>query len=493
MNNPMLLSPFNQKRVRELNHQNISNNGDYVLYWMQINRRFEYNFALQYAVKLANSLQKPLLIYEGLSASYPWASDRFHVYLMQGMEENLQIAEKNGWNYFGYWEPKPKAGNGLIKQLASKACALVTDDNPVFIMRTHNDRVSQKLSIPYIVVDSNGLIPFGITEKAPYTAFLFRKIMQKNFVEAIKNAPEQHPMQTLQNRGRVHLEDDFLKKYPSFWLLNTTKESFISSLPIDHSVKPIEEIGTREEALKKFSRFLDHKLKHYMEDRNHPDKLGASSMSGYLHFGKISEFEMVLRALEKQPESWSLDAITYKNGQSGDFYGGHPSIESFLDELITWREVGHHFAHHVANYDEFESLPDWALQTLQEHENDSREALYSLEEFEKAKTHDPIWNAAQRELIREGRIHNYLRMLWGKKILEWTPNPRKALEIMIELNNKYAIDGRDPNSYSGIFWVLGRFDRAWGERPVFGKIRYMSSDSTIKKIDMKGYLKRNEK
>lgn len=493
MNIPALFSSFNQKRVRNLNQQIIQNNGDYVLYWMQINRRFESNFALEYAVKLANQLGKPLLIYEGLSATYPWASDRFHGYLMQGMEENRQLAEKNGWNYWGYWESKPKAGKGLIRHLASRASALVTDDNPVFIMRTHNETVSQKLTIPYIVVDSNGLIPFGLTDKAPYTAFLFRKIMQKNFVESIKNAPEQEPMKGLLNRTLIQLDDDFKKEFPAFWHVSISKDDFISSLPIDHSVKPIAEIGTREEALKKFSRFLDHKIKRYNEDRNHPDKLGVSSMSGYLHFGKISEFEMVLQALEKQPESWSLDAITYKNGQSGDFYGGNPSIESFLDELITWREVGHHFAHHVPNYDEYESLPDWALQTLKEHEQDPREALYSLEEFETAKTHDPIWNAAQRELVRDGRIHNYLRMLWGKKILEWTPNARKALEIMIELNNKYAIDGRDPNSYSGIFWVLGRFDRAWGERPVFGKIRYMSSDSTIKKIDMKGYLKRNEK
>lgn len=490
MNIPSLFSSFNQKRVRNLNEQIIQHNGDYVLYWMQINRRFESNFALEYAVKLANHLGKPLLIYEGLSATYPWACDRFHWYLMQGMEENYHIAQKNGWNYWGYWESRPKAGKGLVYHLAGRACALVTDDNPVFIMRVHNERVSKKLTIPYIVVDSNGLIPFGLTDKAPYTAFLFRKIMQKNFVESIRNAPEQEPMKGLLNRSSIQLEEEFKKEFPAFWHLSISKDDFISSLPINHSVKPIAEVGTREEALLKFSRFLDHKINHYSEDRNHPDRLGSSAMSGYLHFGKISEFEMVIRALEKQPESWKLEAITYKNGQSGDFFGGNAAIESFLDELITWREVGHHFAHHVPNYDEYESLPDWALKTLKDHEQDPREALYDLEEFESAKTHDPIWNAAQRELVKDGRIHNYLRMLWGKKILEWTTSPRKALEIMIELNNKYAIDGRDPNSYSGIFWVLGRFDRAWAERPVFGKIRYMSSDSTIKKIDMKGYLKR---
>ena len=165
-------------------------------------------------------------------------------------------------------------------------------------------------------------------------------------------------------------------------------------------------------------------------------------------------------------------------------------VESFLDELITWREIGFNMcALRPSDYDQFESLPDWAQQTLGEHADDPREFVYSLEAFEQARTHDPIWNAAQRQLVREGRIHNYLRMLWGKKILHWTASPQEALAVMIELNNKYAIDGRDPNSYSGIFWVLGRYDRAWGpEREVFGKIRYMTSQSTQSKLKMKHYL-----
>ncbi|TNE70134.1 hypothetical protein EP331_13245 [bacterium] len=482
---PVLLSPFNQKRVRRLNAQSIRENGEYVLYWMQINRRFEYNFSLEYAVNLANYLQKPLLIYEGLSATYPWACDRFHLYVMQGMEENHQLAEKNGWNYFGYWEEAPKAGKGLIYELEKRACAIVSDDNPVFIMKKNNDSVSQKVSCSYIVIDSNGLIPFGLTDKAPYLAFLFRKTMQKYFVESMQNMPLKQPMDELINQK--HIDLNFSKK--PFWKLEISKQDFISQLPIDHTVKPIAEIGTRKEALKAYQVFLDSKLLHYGEDRNHPDKQAVSNMSGYLHFGKISEQEMVQSVLEKQPKSWDINQITYKNGQSGSFFGGYSFIESFLDELITWREVGHHFAHHEPNYDAFDSLPDWAKQTLSEHEKDERVYLYTLEQFEQAKTHDKIWNAAQRELVRDGRIHNYLRMLWGKKILEWTPNARVALEIMIELNNKYAIDGRDPNSYSGIFWILGRFDRAWFERPIFGKIRFMSSESTLKKVIMKQYLK----
>ncbi len=167
------------------------------------------------------------------------------------------------------------------------------------------------------------------------------------------------------------------------------------------------------------------------------------------------------------------------------------SAEAFLDQLVTWRELGYNMCVHRPDYDRYESLPDWARATLELHAPDRRDPTYTLDQFAAAETHDPVWNAAQRQLVRDGALHNYLRMLWGKKILEWTESPREALDVMIELNNRYALDGRDPNSYSGIFWMLGRYDRAWGpERPIFGKIRYMSSDSTIRKLKMKQYLER---
>ena len=168
-----------------------------------------------------------------------------------------------------------------------------------------------------------------------------------------------------------------------------------------------------------------------------------------------------------------------------------PSSESFLDELITWRELGYNMCWQRTDYDRYESLPDWAQKTLAEHASDPRPFVYSHEEFEKAETHDPLWNAAQNQLVQSGKIHNYLRMLWGKKILEWSATPQDALYCMLELNNKYALDGRNPNSYSGVFWVLGRYDRAWGpERPIFGKIRYMSSENTARKMSVRNYLKR---
>jgi deoxyribodipyrimidine photo-lyase len=177
-----------------------------------------------------------------------------------------------------------------------------------------------------------------------------------------------------------------------------------------------------------------------------------------------------------------------KGGRSG-WWGMSEAAESFLDELVTWREIGFNMCSKVRRYDRWESLPEWAQETLDDHSRDPRPHIYSLEQLQNAATHDAVWNAAQRQLLHEGRMHNYLRMLWGKKVLEWSPTPQDALKVLIELNNRYAVDGRDPNSYSGIFWVFGRYDRAWGpERPIFGKIRYMTSDSTLRKLDMKAYL-----
>jgi deoxyribodipyrimidine photo-lyase len=180
-----------------------------------------------------------------------------------------------------------------------------------------------------------------------------------------------------------------------------------------------------------------------------------------------------------------------RTAAGGGGWNMSPAAEGFLDELITWREVGYNFASHRKDYDQYESLPEWARKTLREHTKDEREWVYSLEEFEAARTHDSLWNAAQTQLVREARMHNYLRMLWGKKILRWSRTPQEAARTMIQLNNKYAMDGRNPNSYSGIFWVLGRYDRPSGpERPIFGKIRYMSSQNTARKVSMKEYIRK---
>ncbi len=479
---------INSYRRFTRNENKPNESGDYVLYWMQTNRRFQYNYALEYAAAWANKLDKPLLIYEGLNVDYPWANDRFHTFIMQGMKENLEFARSKNLNFFSYIEPKSGSGKGLLYALAEKASLVISDEYPVFIIRKHNESVGKKLNIPYITIDSNGLIPLGITEKDPYSAYLFRKVMQKHFIEAYTNPPKQNPLDDLENRSEIPLSDNFLKKYPRADKVLSDISKAVADLIIDHSVSTVDMDGSRQAALGKLGNFIAHGLMDYDEKRNHPDEKKTSGLSPWLHFGKISEYEIVHSVLGHQPKDWDLDSITPNGGKNSGFFNGDPNIESFLDEVITWREVGFHYAHHRPDYDKFESLPDWVKETMDEHRNDERAYVYSLEEFEQSKTHDELWNAAQTQLREEGIIHNYLRMLWGKKVIEWTPDYRTALEYLIELNNKYALDGRDPNSYSGIFWVLGRFDRAWQERNVFGKLRYMTSESTRKKVRLNQYL-----
>jgi deoxyribodipyrimidine photo-lyase len=481
---------FNSYRVFKKNKCDANPDGEFVLYWMQINRRFHYNFALEYAVGYANKLNKPLLILEAFSSDYPWATDRSHTFMMQGMKEHLDDAEEQKLNYISFVEEKPGQYEKLLFDLSSRASVLITDEYPVFIMRERNQKYPKEINIPYITVDSNGLIPLGITEKDPYSAYLFRKIMQEHFIEAFTNPPKKSPLQDLKNRAPLNLETSIFKNLPDAKKALNDISVFVSGLNINHHAKPIGWHGGRSAALGMLGHFVKNSLYDYGDKRNDPDEEKTSRLSPWLHFGKISEYEIVKTVLDYQPEGWDLDSITYNNGTRDGFFNGDPSIESFLDEVITWREVGFHYAHHREDYDRYESLPEWALETLNKHKNDPREWNYSYEELEQSNTHDEIWNAAQTQLRKEGIIHNYLRMLWGKKIIEWTDNPEKALTYLIELNNTYAIDGRDPNSYSGIFWCFGRFDRAWQERPVFGKIRYMTSESTNKKVKLKQYLRK---
>ena len=263
-----------------------------------------------------------------------------------------------------------------------------------------------------------------------------------------------------------------------------------SRLPLDHGVAPVDLRGGSDAARGALMIFLEDCLADYAEKRNHPEVEATSGLSPYLHFGHISVHQVFHGLMEA--EGWFLDRLSEKaTGSKAGWWGMSEPAEAFLDELITWRELGFNMCWQREDYDQYESLPGWALGTLEAHIRDERDYLYTLEAFEKGRTHDSLWNAAQMQLVKEGKIHNYLRMLWGKKILQWTPTPREALEVMIELNNKYALDGRDPNSYSGILWVLGRYDRPWGpERPIFGKVRFMSSKNTARKVRVKEYIRR---
>ena len=465
--------------------------GEFVLYWMIAARRTGWNFSLDRAIAWAGQLGKPLLVLEPIRAGYRWASARFHRFVMDGMENNSQAFADAGVTYFPYVEPRHGDGAGLLESLAASATIVVTDDFPAFFLPRMIETAASRLPVRVEAVDSNGLVPLGLTQQIFSTAFQFRRFLHANLPDLFDDRPHPEPLSQLRGRKSAKIPAGVAKRWPPAKLQQLTDWPVKGGGPeVDQSVGPVSERGGAVAADAALQRFLDVRLKDYAERRNVPDLEVTSHLSPYLHFGHIAAHQVVDAVLDV--EEWTPDRVVPgARGRRAGWWGLSENAEAFLDELVTWREVGFNMCANEPRYDRFETLPGWAQQTLADHARDPRQHLYSLEEFESAATHDPLWNAAQRQLVEEGRIHNYLRMLWGKKILEWSPSPADALEIMIELNNSYALDGRDPNSYSGIFWVLGRYDRPWGpERPVFGKVRYMTSQNTARKVSVSAYLER---
>ena len=459
-----------------------------MLYWMLAQRRVSHNFALERAVQWAEHLGLPLVILESLTLVYEYASPRLHVFLLEGMFENKKRLSKKNVLYYPFVERIPGERGDLLRALASQAAVVVVDEFP---MAMHQDLVNEAASeftCKFEAVDSCGLLPLRATEVTYPTAFAFRRYMQRTLREHIDIFPKADPL------ARVSLPVATIdERITAQWPVADPEkllanQSWMNELPLLHEVTPVETIGGTSAAEKLLREFLDHKLSHYADDRNQPEQDFSSGLSPYLHFGQISVHQ-IFSELAKR-ENWSPDKLADNvAGKKEGWWGIERNAESFLDELITWRELGYNFTHLREDYKEFSSLPPWALKTLNEHRKDKRKWTYSKEEFENSATHDPLWNAAQTQLRREGKIHNYLRMLWGKKILEWSESPEAALEIMIEQNDKWALDGRDPNSYSGILWCLGRYDRPWfPEREIFGQIRYMSSENTARKVKVKNYI-----
>lgn len=476
------MNPFPTIRIRRANNRPVNPRGGYVLYWMIANRRLTWNYSLQRAVAWALELSRPLVILEALRMGYPWASDRFHRFILDGMAQNVGRAQKYPVVYYPYVEPSRDKDKGLLFALGESACVIVTDDFPAFFLPAMISSAARKVKVSMELVDSNGLLPMEAAERVYPTAYAFRRCLQKTLPRYLEESPLPDPLRGAPLKRLRTLPEEITKRWPAATGdLLQGKTEVLSTLPVDHRLGTCSLRGGPEKAKAVLTRFTRKRLSSYIENRNHPDLEGTSGLSPYLHFGHISVHQVFDQI--KRTEQWAPDHLSTKatGGKSG-WWGMGESAEAFLDELVTWRELGFNMCRQRTDYDHYDSLPPWALTTLKHHEKDRRPYLYSPDEFETARTHDPLWNAAQNQLLREGKIHNILRMLWGKKILEWTRTPGEALEILIELNNKYALDGRDPNSYCGIFWILGRYDRPWGpERPVFGKVRYMSSQNTARK------------
>ncbi len=461
----------------------------YVLYWMIAQRRTRWNFALQRAVEQARALDRPLIVVEALRCDYEWASDRLHSFVLQGMADNVAAFRGKPLLYHPYVESSRGAGRGLLEALAARAILVVTDDYPTFFLPRMINAAGERLDVLLEAVDSNGLLPLRAADRVFSSAYSFRSFLHRHLRSHLEHIPAPDPLDGVRLPKPPALPAAILDRWPSAakWLPGDA--GTLKKLPIDHTVAPGIASGGQQAASRTLTEFLDRRLPRYNEQRSEPEADASSGFSPYLHFGHLSVHEIFSALMTR--ERWTMRSLAASGkGKREGWWGVGADAEAFLDELITWRELGYNMAWQRDDYQRFDSLPDWALGTLDAHRRDRRTHVYSADAFEQAQTHDPLWNAAQMQIVREGRMHNYMRMLWGKKILEWTRRPEDAAAIMINLNNKYGVDGRDPNSYSGIFWCLGRYDRPWApERPIFGTIRYMSSDNTARKFSVKSYVR----
>lgn len=444
-----------KKRIEKINEAELKE-GKFVAYWMQSSQRLEYNQALGYAVEKANQLNQPLLIFFLIDLNYPEAEYGHFKFMLQGLKEVKEKTAAKNINFYilNYSEIED------IKEITKDASLVISEKVYLKHLREWKQKAADKLSIPFYFVESNLICPIEeVSDKEEYAAYTIRKKINK-------------------------IRDKYLKKYEREKLINKEKiELEISNLKIindlDQILKNFEAekeisyekyfIGGYEQARKKLEDFINNKLEDYDEKRNIPHLNFQSDLSPYLHFGQISAQEIALTALKSEPDA-----------------------EPFLEELIVRRELAFNFVYYNQNYDVSlkDILYDWAYQSLMDHKQDEREYLYSYQELENAETHDKYWNAAQKEMMITGKMHNYMRMYWGKKILEWTSDPEAAFQWALKLNNKYSLDGRDANSYAGVGWVFSKHDRAWKERKIFGKVRYMNAGGLERKFDMEKYLKK---
>ena len=487
---PAELPPVPSSRIRILNTRPIRRDGAYVLYWMTSARRLRWNYGLQRAVAHALELERPLVILEALRCDYPGANDRLHRFILDGMAVNRRLAAKTPAHYFAYVEPSPGEGRLLLPTLSKHACVIITDWYPAFFLPRMIAAAARKVSLFMEAVDSNGLIPLADHGRAFSAARSYRAFVQRVLLEHVMQPPDEAPLRYLPRRHRLaRLPNAIAKRWPvASDRLLASGANALRTLPIDHSIAPASMRGGSLAADRTLRTFIQQKLPRYAEEHNHPDADVTSKLSPYLHFGHISAHQVFSELMTH--ETWTSRRLgTLRGGVREGWWGVSPSAEVFLDQLVVWRELAFNGCEYIRDYTNYDSLPDWARTTLEKHQSE-RPRKYTLEQLEAANTADPVWNAAQRQLVVEGWFHGYMRILWGKNILAWSASGRQALERMTSLMDRYSLDGRDPNSYAGYTWVLGRYDRPWPERPIFGRVRTMTSESAKRKLKMKRYLAR---
>jgi len=445
------------QRIQLLNDKQLDGTARYLVYWMQASQRVKQNDALAYAVELANSLNMPLLVYFGLAAAFNEASVRHYRFLAEGLSEVQQELKRRSVRMVIH-----QAGvvEGLEK-LIPFAAGVVVDRGYTRAERQWRKTAAELLPVSLIQVESNVVVPLeAVSTKEEYSAATLRRKIEpmiSYFAQEVE--PEEVKISSLS--VVVPFSSADLSDLPALFNILGVK---------DRGGKALQLRGGEKEAQRKLSTFLETRLDGYAQKRSDPSLDWSSGLSPYLHFGQISPVDIYLRT-----RSFDL-----------------PDVPVFLEELIVRRELAMNYVFFNPLYDQYEGLPSWALKTLALHEADKRQYRYTYAQLEAAQTHDPYWNAAQKEMVEFGTMHNYLRMYWGKKILEWSPTPKEAFVTALSLNNRYQMDGRDPNGYAGVAWCFGKHDRPWTERAIFGNVRYMNDKGLERKFNIKAYVKRIE-
>lgn len=422
---------------------------------MQSSQRVHYNFALSYALYMANKLDKPLIVFFGVDSSFPEANMRHYYFMLEGLKETSVLLQEIGIKTI-IRNISPEKG---VVELSEDSCFTVVDKGYLNRLKLWYKFAAIRVSCPLVQVEDNVVIPLEeASGKAEYSAATLRPKICKKRSLFMSPSIELEP-----NRDSLGLELDSLD-------LNDL-EKVLSELRADSAVARTKHFkGGTSKAIVNLESFIRHRLSDYSDLRNDPMADCQSNLSPYLHFGQISPIYAALK-ISDAPVSQSAKEV-------------------YLDELIVRRELAMNYVHYNSNYECFSALPDWAQKTLWTHRNDEREYTYSLKELENAETHDPYWNAAQNEMRTKGKMHGYMRMYWGKKFIEWSENPETAFKHALYLNNKYELDGRDPNGYAGIAWCFGKHDRPWKERPIFGKVRYMNENGLRRKFDADRYVEK---
>jgi deoxyribodipyrimidine photo-lyase len=445
---------MNQNRVRLL--QNGTEKKGPVLYWMSRDQRVQDNWALIFAKQLADEKSAPLIVAFSLVSDFQFATERHFNFLLKGL---MQI-EKDLAAIRVPFVLLPSEPQSTIPQYIAEhnVSALVSDFDPLKIKRVWKKKLAPNISIPFYEVDAHNIIPaLFVSQKLEFSAHTIRSKIHRHLPEFSDGFPVLLPHTF--SRSNLYVKNDW--------------DFALNKLPINREIKEVPGIIPGELAAhEQLDKFLDSILPRYNEKRNNPCENGQSGLSPYLHFGQIS----AQRVAHEVQARFNPDENT----------------EAFLEELIVRRELSDNFCYYNTQYDSVKGFHAWAQATLQAHEKDEREYCYSLKKLETASTHDPLWNAAQNEMVYKGKMHGYLRMYWAKKILEWSESPAIALKHAIYLNDRYQLDGRDPNGYTGCAWSIGGVhDRAWGERPVFGKIRYMNYNGCARKFNIAQYIENN--